>query len=132
MSSRGALRRDQRLHFVVQVALGDRAEEVQSDLALGVDQEVLRDAGGAPLVGRVAVEKGLAALSTLQSSWQQLAADFDQVKQDLDVANPDAGSWLTTILNKANDEWNEALGVAKSLQRFGNLPVENKTYGEAA
>ncbi|HRW15251.1 HBL/NHE enterotoxin family protein [Amaricoccus sp.] len=79
-----------------------------------------------------AVEKGLAALSTLQSSWQQLAADFDQVKQDLDVANPDAGSWLTTILNKANDEWNEALGVAKSLQRFGNLPVENKTYGEAA
>ena len=79
-----------------------------------------------------AVEKGLAALSTLQSSWQQLAADFDQVKQDLDVANPDAGSWLTTILNKANDEWNEALGVAKSLQRLGNFPVENKTYGEAA
>jgi non-hemolytic enterotoxin B/C/hemolysin BL lytic component L1 len=109
--------------------IGKDRTDLESDQAIYVSVEQ-GASNAASLVG--AVEKGLAALSALQTSWQQLAADFDQVKQDLDVANPDAGAWLTTILSKANDEWNDALAIAKSLQRFGNLSVENKSYGKAA
>jgi len=103
--------------------------------ALAKDQAVYATiAQGAHNVAALvsAVEAGLTALNSLQGSWQRLATDFDQVKQDLAVANPDAGTWLTTVLSKANDEWNDALGIAVSLQRFGSIPVKVQAVGEAA
>lgn len=84
----------------------------------------------ASLVG--AIETGLKALGALQASWQALAADLDRIQQDLSVANPDASGWLTSILTKANDEWNDALAIAKSLQRFGNLPLQTRRMEDAA
>lgn len=79
-----------------------------------------------------AVNKGVGAVSSLLSGWQQVATDFEQIKQELDVANPDVVNWLTMVMNKANDEWNDALGAAKALQSFDNIPVAKKVYGKAA
>lgn len=74
-----------------------------------------------------AVQGGITAVEALQTSWTSLAADFQQVIEALDMANPDLGAWLTSILEAANSDWQDTLALAKSIQQYDTLPVSTDT-----
>ena len=81
-----------------------------------------------------AISQGVNAVTSLQKGWSALQSDFNQVISQLDMANPDLGSWLSDILTAANTDWQDTLTLAKSLQQYGTLPAktEDHTQQEAA
>lgn len=79
-----------------------------------------------------AVSAGISAVESLQQSWVSLAADFQQVIEALDSADPDLGPWLTSILESANADWQATLALAESIQQYSTLPVQVDQSSAAA
>ncbi len=81
---------------------------------------------------KTATSQGVTAATSLQKAWQSLKSDLEQVILQLELAQPDLGSWLENVLTSANADWAGALALAKSLQQYGSLPVTKKRVSAAA
>ncbi|GHG86328.1 HBL/NHE enterotoxin family protein [Comamonas sp. JC664] len=73
-----------------------------------------------------ACSQASAAVQGLSSSWSSLASDLDETSKALQDTE-DASSWLVSMLNAANADWQTTLDLAKTLQANGTLPVQTET-----
>jgi len=74
-----------------------------------------------------AVAEGITAVLNLQKSWTSLQKDFGQVLEALQATvpvTPDIISWLTILLSSANKDWTDTLSIARNIQQYSTLPVQ--------
>lgn len=74
-----------------------------------------------------AVADGITAVEGLQKSWTSLQKDFGQVVEALQATvpvTPDIISWLTILLSSANKDWTDTLSLARNIQQYSTLPVQ--------
>ena len=69
--------------------------------------------------------KANGALDQLSVQWSNLEDGMKTLLQDLDKNPGTTGPQLKAMINRAKQDWDEALAVAKRLQPNGQAPVEN-------
>ena len=102
---------------------------VEATSELNQDQAMLSAANSAMLNIQSlsnACDQASKAVQGLSASWTSLAADLNETVVQLQDTE-EASSWLVSMLEAANADWQDALALAETLQANGTLPVQTET-----